>query len=223
MSEQMFFDTDGEVLNDEICRDLIERIQEIKASDTRPESHLNEDAFRYGLREFKDREYVENIVEFNKSGWPITSVNVRDIKCVGVKENYKAKIESIREGLRKLLSRVEKQYIWGPWEESLLPDSIEDPTYWPQFYKNEYDTSNPKTRILTNFSDESLGQSFNQNLTESDKTTKYISIIDCVWLIVACNLKWLWAIDAHEAYYRVPIQSKYLVCILISTFPLLYI
>ncbi len=209
--ERLFFDDEQAIFEDSICKDLIIKIREHLTSQTRPKNHLNTDAFRFGLRNYKPHEEAVHFCERTETGWTVTR-NL-NIKCRGVQQNYRATILNIRKALKKLLHRVQLGYIWGPWDpdSQRVPDLLSDPIFWPQFYKDEMDGLNPKTRVLTNFSDKSLGLSFNDNIYEDEKSCHYPSIIDIIIKIMKYNLLYIWAIDAHEAYYRVPVKNRFLV------------
>ena len=62
-----------------------------------------------------------------------------------------------------------------------------------------YHTSPLYTTLLSNFPH----YHFPQSIT-------YLSLREILVTIVEGNLQWMWAIDALEAYYRVPIKDKYL-------------
>ncbi len=207
--EEMYLDTDPEVLSDPEIQELLKKICELQVPDDRPKWFLNQKGWEFGFKIHEDRAYADSILERNANGWVPT--NAKAMLCKGTKTNYKAKIKNVREGLRLLLGRIEKGYIWGPFRDpEVLPPLLDDPVTWPQFYKEEHTQSKLKTRVLTNFTDDTLGLSFNDYITEEEKSCTYVTITHIIWLILIEKLKWIWAIDAYEAYYRVPIRSDFI-------------
>ena len=111
--------------------------------------------------------------------------------------------------------RMLKGYFLGPFKEGKpLPHWLTNgakPLFHPMFGKYELKSDGKiKTRLLFNLSDDSNGPSFNDNIPADEKTVTYITILDVCRRIVDCDMKWLWCLDALEAYYRVPIQRRFI-------------
>ena len=210
---RLYNSEDETVLNDPRIEPILQRLRRIRPSPNRPKWHLNPRAWKYGLKDFPEdkggQSYVDQIIEWNDKGWPVTANT--DLKCTGTPIEYNAKIENIAAGLLAMEKRINRNYIWGPFEGlNQLPftktnDGFQAKT-WPIFYKEESD----KVRVLVDLSNTDSGESFNDQLTQEEKTVHYITIITVIQLIVNCNMLWIWYMDALEAYYRVPIQSRFI-------------
>ncbi len=196
-------------MNDSRVQFWLNQLKALPTSLSRPHWELPTEAWSFALRNHPDKDYVKFILFNNNNGWTITKNE--NIECKGTKENYKAKVDFIVTALEKVYKRVTSNYIWGPFTSiEQLPTELHDPTFWPQFYKEELGGLNPKVRILTDFSNSTLGPSFNDNLTQDEKTCSYVTIKNIIRTIWENKLVWLWAMDAHEAYYRVPIRDRFL-------------
>ncbi len=208
---KLYLDTDKELRNDPEINNLLVELESLVPSSIRPSPCLNIDGWETGYKIHPDRDHVQEMCNRNASGWIPTRNPL--INCKGTNTNYKAKAENIKEGLKALLRRIKQGHVWGPFlEEEQLPPLLEDPVTWPRFYKEEHTPTKHKVRTLTNFTDDSLGMSFNDNIYEDEKHCNYITIKMIISLIMAAKLKWIWAIDAFEAYFRVPLHSNFLVC-----------
>ena len=161
-------------------------------------------------RELGGNAQANGILEWNRNGWPVAA-NMH-LRCVGSSAEYHAKVEHIAEGLRLMEDRIRKGHIWGPFFDTLhkLPftDSVlgADPITWPVFYKKE----SHKVRLLVNLSHQGQGGSFNDQIAQHEKTMRYLTVKDIVNLIIKCDLRWIYSLDALEAFYRVPIQSRFI-------------
>ena len=201
---KLYRSDDPVVLNDPRIKAILDRIRAHLPSPTREGWYLPEDQWRWYLKDYPDREYVDIVLERNATGWPTTCNE--DWKCYGEREEYPATIEHILEGLTKIEQRMDKKYIWGgfPDAESLPAEFGENYATWPLFYKDEAD----KVRLLINMSCNSKGVSLNEHLVPEEKHVSYVTILELVRWVVSCGLRWLWCADAYEAYYRVPVEGK---------------
>ena len=111
MSQEKFYDDSPEVLEDDRVKPLITKLKALIPSENRPEWDLRPEAWKYGLRNHPDREFVTKILDNNNNGWRITKTPIAKIKCKGSAENYRAKINNIVEGIHLLIKRIEKGYI----------------------------------------------------------------------------------------------------------------
>ena len=189
---------------------ILARLRAMTPPRERPTWALNARAFEYGLRNFPESRggarYARDVLRWNVEGWPVTDTD--EFKCGGTEVEYTAKVRHIIEGLRKMEKRALKNYMWGPFatleDVPFAAEGRDKIAIWPMFYKEESD----KVRLLVNMSSRDMGESLNDQLAQSDKTVKYLTIKNVIQLLTACNLRWIWCMDAYEAYYRVPVESK---------------
>ena len=151
---------------------------------------------------FAGRAAIDEVLRRNREGWPTTAN--QKWTCTGEGPEYKATLEFIVSGLTKILRRVRSLYLWGPFPSlSASPFRMSDIAVWPHFYKREID----KIRMLVNMSSNDRGLSLNEHISSEEKYVRYVRILEIVRLIVRAGLIWLWAIDAFEAYCRVPLEA----------------
>ena len=210
--EPTFLDDCAEVRNDPEIAALIKKLEAMEPPQIITSHNLNQFYWKWALRNHPDKELVAKTLDNVDKGWTPTE---QPLVCSGMRRNYEAALGSIRFGLKKLIERLDKNYVMGPYaSESELPEILENPTIWGQFFKNEDKIKDGKLilkrRLLTDFSDESMGVSFNDCLTQAEKTTAYPTIPHlCKW-ILDNNMVWLWSMDAYEAYYRVPVRKQFM-------------
>ena len=200
----MYRSDDPVVRNHPQVKAILDRIRAHLPSPTREGWNLPEAEWRKHLKDYPVKEYVEQVILWNAQGWPTT--DTQEWKCFGEREEYPATLEHILEGLTKIEQRMDKKYVWGGFPDAdSLPESFGgNYATWPLFYKDERD----KVRLLINMSCNSRGMSLNEHLVPEEKYVAYVTIIELVEWIVACSLRWLWCMDAYEAYYRVPVEGR---------------
>lgn len=208
------------VLNDPRIKAIRKSILEMPTPKELVGYPLNHEEWELGFQKHEDRNYVAEILRRNRigkgGGWPITE-NL-DICAPGAAEGYPGTIELWVEALRLMEERTRKGYFLGPFEaDKPLPKWLTDkaikkkPLFHPLFGKVEIKADGTrKTRLLFDLSNDSRGLSFNDNIHEGEKTVTYITILDVCRRIVDCDMKWIWCLDALEAYYRVPIQERFI-------------
>jgi hypothetical protein len=147
--------------------------------------------------------YAAEVVRQNTEGW-ITNSN-QHWTCTGESAEYRATIEEISSGLKKLIRRCRMCFLWGPFKNlNSTPFALDEIAIWPHFYKHEP----TKIRMLINMSANDRGLSLNEHIGEADKYVRYISVRNVIERIVHCDLRYIWAVDALEAYCRVPLESR---------------
>jgi hypothetical protein len=147
--------------------------------------------------------YAAEVVRQNSEGW-ITNSN-QQWTCAGDCEEYAATIEEIISGLKKIMRRVRQHFLWGPFPDlDSTPFPRAEIDVWPHFFKHEID----KIRMLINMSCKLRGMSLNEHISPKDKYVRYISVRNVIQRIVTCDLQSVWAVDALEAYCRVPIEDR---------------
>ena len=211
--EKLLLDTDPAILNDPSFSPILTRLNELHKSCNhreRPQPALVHGAWRFGLQFCRNTKYKNKILLNNRKGWTITAN--KNIQCKGVTQNYRVRPSHLREGVKSLIKRIERGYIWGPFtKDQELPPILQGSIYWPYFFKQEQiDIDLYKIRTLIDFSNDSLDQGFNDNLTEKEKTVSYLKLKEILFTIIQADLRWMWAMDAMEAYYRVPIKDEFL-------------
>lgn len=206
------------VLKDPAIQRIIKRLQGRPQPTSREGYHLNHDEWRFGLRNHPDRDYVASVLRRNRTdtvsgGWPVTSTI--NIAAPGASTGYPGTLKLWHDALLLIEDRMLKGYFLGPFDAHrdlprwLTLDQV--PLFHPMFGKFETKSDGTiKTRLLFNLSDDSNGASFNDCISPEEKTVTYITILDVCRCIVDCDLKWLWCLDALEAYYRVPIQARFI-------------
>lgn len=207
-----------EVLNDPEVRAVLKTLNQYNTPTERPGIHLDHDQWRIGLRDHPIEGYADEIIRRNRidedgGGWPITS-NI-NITAPGAARQYPGTIKFWAKALELIEDRMLKGYFLGPFDaERDLPDWLtqgQAPLFHPIFGKLELKSDGTiKTRLLFNLSDDSNGHSFNDCIPPEEKTVTYITLLDVCRRIIDCDLKWLWCLDALEAYYRVPIQARFI-------------
>ena len=213
--EIQFLDSCATVMNDDKIRPLLNELRLMEIPTELKAHKLNLNGWILGLRNYEDRTEYRRILQNVEQGWTVTE---QKLDVAGIRRNYPASIDNIAFGLKKLIERIKKDYILGPFltPEQFPAEWNNEFATWPNFFKNEDKLKKGewviKRRFLTDFSDNSLGVSFNDCLTQEEKTVNYVQVKQICELILACNLKWLWCIDAYEAYYRVPVRKYFVVC-----------
>ena len=214
-----FYHSDHDVvLNDPAIKEIIKRLKSYPTPTGRNGYPLNHDEWRKGLQLHNDANYAATILRRNRTdipdgGWPVTST--MQINAPGATMGYPGPIQLWHDALLMMEDRMLKGYFLGPFDaERDLPKWLtqgQRPLFHPMFGKYELKSDNTtKTRLLFNLSDDSNGDSFNDCIPQDEKTVTYITIVDVCRRIVDCDMKWLWCLDALEAYYRVPIQSRFI-------------
>ena len=205
-----------EVLEDTIVKKLVDNFQSKTPTKTRPNERLPVEVWETALRGHPDQEWVQKLInkidcQADEGGF---SISEQPIKCESDNmAEYPATVQHIIAGLKKLEKLHDRGYIWGPFSGlDKVTDEITkhgEVHLWPLFYKEEFkSTGQVKIRLLSNFSDQQKGKSFNDAIDDKEKTVKYISVVDVVRRIVNTKSRWMWAIDALDAYYRVPIRVR---------------
>ena len=161
-------------------------------------------AWEFGLRNHPDRNAVRDILNWNQSGYPVTA---NEIDCAFEIEDYAVTPEEAIAGIKKLTKLVKCKRIFGPFKtRKEAIEFIGHDTFrlWPVFYKHELN----KLRLLVNLSYDKNGPSFNDNISEHEKCVSYIRILDIVRRFTAAGVNYIWTMDAHMAYYSVPIPRN---------------
>lgn len=198
-----YLSTDPYVLKHPQIVPLVRALKTVVPSAERPRWSLNNPKWAEYLRDYPHPEYVKKVLARNINGWPTTSNQNWD--CAGVRNEYKATLEQIISGLTKIKRRVDSHYLWGPFLDlKSTPFSLTDIAVWPHFYKHEIN----KIRMLINMSCRAFGLSLNDHMSDEDKYVQYITVLKIIRRIVTCGLKYLWAMDAFEAYCRVPLEER---------------
>ena len=120
-------------------------------------------------------------------------------------------IKEIKACLESTLKSIHKGYAWGPFDiEEDLPELLKDGHISPIFTKDESTETIQKIRMLINlsFKNSERGYSFNDNIYDKEKEVTYIKFKEIVQFIVENDIIYLWAMDALDAYYRVPIEKQ---------------
>ena len=215
--EREYRSTDREVMNDEKIMEILERLRRRKAPTSRTGYELNHEEWRKGLKDYPDKEYRDNILRMNRisegGGWPMTA-NAK-IEAKGPEQGYKGTIEFWRKALELMEKRMRSGYFLGPFREGKpLPHWLtkgKPPLFNPMFGKEEEKPDgSTKLRLLYDLSNDESGPSLNDCIKEEEKTVTYITILDVIRRIIDCDMRWVWALDALEAYYRVPIQDRFI-------------
>jgi hypothetical protein len=202
-----YLSTDPFITEHPLIRPQLAYLKTLSPPPTRPTWNLPADVWRTYLHDYPDdkggQAYVREVLRRNLEGWPTTST--QEWQFMGDCEEYAATLEEHVSGLKKIIRRVKAHYLWGPFpsldatpfEESML-------AVWPHFFKAEID----KLRMLVNMSSTERGPSLNAQIADPDKYVRYITVLTIVRRIVVCRLKRLWAVDAFEAYCRVPLEGR---------------
>ena len=206
------------VLNDPAIAAIIRRLKSYPTPTKRGGYPLNHEQWRLGLQGHHDADYVARTLRRNRTdiadgGWPVTST--LDISAPGASRGYPGPLQLWHDALLMMEDRMLKGYFLGPFDAARdLPKWLlqgQRPLFHPMFGKYELKSDGTiKTRLLFNLSDDSNGHSFNDCIPQDEKTVAYITILDVCRLIVDCDMKWLWCLDALEAYYRVPIAARFI-------------
>ena len=138
-----------------------------------------------------------------------------NLAAPGASQGYPGPLKLWHDALLMMEDRMLKGYFLGPFDADRdLPKWLlqgQRPLFHPMFGKYEPKSDGTiKTRLLFNLSDDSNGLSLNDCIPADEKTVAYITILDVCRRIVDCKMKWLWCLDALEAYYRVPIQHRFI-------------
>ena len=215
--EKTYHSTDPKVLKDPVIKRRLIRIRNLPAPTPNSGYTLNHDEWAKALENHPDTIYKDSILRKNRrdddGGWPVTANE--KIQALGPKRGYPGTIEFWREALRLMEDRVKKGYFIGPFEENeTVPiwvaeekAIIENPIFGKLEIKPD---GTRKMRLLADLSNNENGPSFNDCIFQEEKTVSYISIKDVIRTILDGELKWIWAMDALEAYYRVPIQRRFI-------------
>ena len=215
--EKTYQSIDPMVLNDPDVARVLERIRNMPTPTKRTGHALNEEEWRKGLRDYPDKTYKENILKMNRlddgGGWELTANAF--IEAKGPQHGYPGTIAFWHKALLLMEKRMKKGYFLGPFrKDEPLPKWLTDDGRTlinPCFGKIEIKPDGTvKLRLLYDLSNNESGKSFNDCIDQFEKTVTYITILDVVRRIIDCDLKWLWALDALEAYYRVPIQKRFI-------------
>ncbi len=193
-------DCSEELLNHPLIAALIREVDSCEVVDTKQEWLIPE-SWEIGLTKHPDREYVEQILNWNKEGYPVTQ---NEIQCTSVIENYRVTPQEAAAGLTKLIKLVKKKRIFGPFktrQEAAKFIGHNDFKIWPVFYKHETN----KYRLLVNLSYDEGGPSFNDNISDDEKRVRYHRIIEIIKRFTDAGVNYIWTMDAHMAYYSVPI------------------
>ncbi len=206
------------VLNDPKIKKIIQRLKSYPTPTGRHGYQLNHDQWRIGLKNHPVDNYVSTILRRNRAdmssgGWPVTSM--MNIAAKGALKDYPGPLRLWHEALLLMEDRMLKGYFLGPFnEERDLPQWLlqgQAPLFHPMFGKYELKSDGSiKTRLLFNLSDDTNGPSFNDCIPDAEKTVHYITLLDVCRRIVDCDMKWLWCLDALEAYYRVRIRCRFI-------------
>ena len=214
-TERLYKSTDDEVMHDERIMQILQRLKEMPAPTERGGYELNHEEWAKGLRDYPDEVYKENILKMNRideqGGWPVT--RNEEIKTEVQRTEYPGTMAFWQKALEIMEKRVKSGYFIGPFKDGEpLPEWVlkgKEPLFNASFGK--WETKHDGTEKLRILFDLSNGKrSFNDCIDDDEKKVVYITIIDVINRIIDCDLKWLWAIDALEAYYRVPIQQKFI-------------
>ncbi len=196
-------DCSAEILNNPKVAALIQEADLIETVNTKQE-WLIEKAWRVGLAKHPNREFVEQILKWNRDGYPVT---LNEIDCTSVIADYHVTAEEAAAGLKKLLKLVKKKRIFGPFhsrQEAIDFIGHDHFRIWPVFYKREPN----KYRLLVNLSFDEGGPSFNDNISDSEKRVRYVRIIEIIKRFTDAGVNYIWTMDAHMAYYSVPIPRS---------------
>lgn len=206
------------VLNDPKIKKIIARLKAYAPPTSRVGHTLNHDQWRLGLANHPRPNYAAEVIRRNRidlanGGWPVTST--MNIAAEGALEMYPGPLRLWEEALLLMEDRMLKGYFLGPFDcDRDLPKWLlggQSPLFHPLFGKYEPKSDGSiKTRLLFNLSDDSNGLSFNDCIPQDEKTVTYITILDVCRRIVDCDMKWVWCLDALEAYYRVPIAARFI-------------
>ena len=178
-----------------------------------PHYQLNEQGWKEGLKHFPDKEFAEEIVRRNREGWTVTQADLQ--KVAGVKETYKGTIQHFYTILEQFERFVDGKFMWGPFDESGLPPQFEGKIRtWPVFVKDELkhledNKTKIKHRLLINLSSTTEGASYNEEIRQYEKSVQYIDIKDVVKLVLDNDIQYIWAADAKDGFYRVPIEDRF--------------
>ena len=220
MSDQgEYYHSDHDVvLSDPAIAAIIARLRGYPEPSSRGGYPLNHDEWRIGLKDHPDYQYVDEILRRNRTdiaegGWPVTST--LNLAAPGASQGYPGPLKLWHDALLMMEDRMLKGYFLGPFDADRdLPKWLlqgQRPLFHPMFGKYEPKSDGTiKTRLLFNLSDDSNGLSLNDCIPADEKTVAYITILDVCRRIVDCKMKWLWCLDALEAYYRVPIQHRFI-------------
>ena len=113
-----------------------------------------------------------------------------------------------------LVAGVQKGYVIGPFLLHQIPAFLKPFKLSPLFTvpKPNEDDLVKKYRIIHHLSHPSgeLGTSVNDLVADAWKHVRYTAFKEVVEMAFALGPRaWLWAVDAQDAYYRVPIKQKY--------------
>ena len=206
------------VLNDPAIKTIIARLKSYPTPTSRGGYPLNHEQWKIGLADHPNRQYAETILRQNRTdipdgGWPVTTT--KEIIAPGAVRGYPGPIKLWHDALLMMEDRMMSGYFLGPFTDTddlpkwLLQGQL--PLFHPMFGKYELKSDGTlKTRLLFNLSDDSNGPAFNECIPQDEKTVSYITILDVCRRIIDCDMKYLWCLDALEAYYRVPIQHRFI-------------
>ena len=130
---------------------------------------------------------------------------------------YNNTIREWRTIYQTIDKRIGQKSAWWPFHETQVPEQYQDYHNNPVFVKDEsrIDVRNtqiiPKSRTIIDCSNtETPGMAPNDNVSEEEKSVKYINIIDIIRIIVTNGIMWMIAADAQNAFNRCPIQNSYI-------------
>ena len=205
-------DTHPKVLKNKHVKRIIRELKAITPPRTRQGYDLHHEGWTDGLSGFPDEQYAKEIVHRNRIGWQVTGEDLTQTE--GVDKTYKDTIEHFYIILQQFKRFIECKYLWGPFPEGQdLPPTF-DPNairYWPVFVKTEpKDDGRVKHRMLIDLSNSDKSMSYNDVIKQYEKTVAYIDVKDVVQRIVDYNIQYMWAADAKDGFYRVPIRDEFI-------------
>ena len=219
--EKRYLPNSTELINHELVAPVVKRLRNMV-----PKLHrgfqLNIDQWREGLKDHPQREYVEEVLRRNtdspEGGWQIAE----ETPTFHCNAQYRITAKEAVAGLEKMEKMLKNGYMLGPFAEERGEDQYPEhffdedgklvTAYAPLFFKLEYRPSmsgamKEKYRLLSDFSNDHDGPSFNDQIPAEEKSVRYITLLEIINWIMDNDLQWLWAIDAQDAYYRMPVQQ----------------
>ena len=126
-----------------------------------------------------------------------------DIKVSQGDTQYKDTLVNIIATASKVLKYHKKGILWGPFLNPLRNGKVN-----PSFIKDEPKLIDGiyslKKRVVVDISNPP-GESYNDLITESEKTTVYPTIVEIIQWIQDNDIQWLAVADAKDAFHRIPI------------------
>ena len=203
------YDHDDNYINHPDLQPLINEIKTIKRPRYLPQFKVPYKKWIPLLKPYVSEKHLKSTISDIKNGYSITSN--KNIQCAEPQSNYPMTIKEIKACLQSTLKSLKKGYAWGPFNvDEDLPELLKGGHISPIFTKDESDETKQKIRMLINLSytDTPNQLSFNDNLLDSEKEVTYIKFKEIIKFIVHNDIIYLWAMDALDAYYRVPIQKQ---------------